>query len=653
MNPHRNRDIEPETDAAAATPSKSQGAESELRSPHTNQIKILFIAANGPQGDLQLDEEQRVIDRAVARRPDHLVLVTKFAVRRDELHLGLLEHRPAVVHFGGHGTRRGLLFRDRAGGLAEVSADAFRSLLEALRDDVRIVVLNACFSAAQAAAISDSTGIAIGMRRPISDPAAIAFSAAFYDALALGRSVRQAFDLGCAAIKAQGMADQADIPDLLVRPGLDASAVRLPPAPRTIPGDAVSGTASQTLRMVFGAALVAAVVLAVLFGLGVLRQNILSEYVVFVVLGGVAAIFTWGFLSAGPGAGETRQGIALRLIGSAITLAAVIAGGLWLAMSQGEFAIKIKFVNGAQRPIAVTGLARLEIGGYTSSVPVTRSDLVAFSQLPRRMDGIPASLTLESPGIALGSPDGKYRLHPDGMYVVEVRPVATPKLSGTVSFTDARMPGGRLSIVGYDCAGDIHDGFFEIPCDGLMAPVKVQVRVPELYVLQVCTRELVLPTLANNDVVLEGCKNAPKLDPPPPRLCIRTPEALIQREAQLVQQYADRNDLGRIVGLFTAGARITDAQTHQTSAPRERYQAELARHRFVEATHGDIRCVSTMDRTAYYTSSSAGRLLDGTSYNNPGSSDHWVLEKQGGCWQIASLTINAAHDGDQRFASRE
>jgi hypothetical protein len=85
------------------------------------------------------------------------------------------------------------------------------------------VIFNACFASAQASAIRRSARVTIGMRARIEDKSAIAFAAALYGALAYGRSVREAFDLGVAALDSH----QRELPELFTRPGVDASRVYL------------------------------------------------------------------------------------------------------------------------------------------------------------------------------------------------------------------------------------------------------------------------------------------------------------------------------------------------------------------------------------------------------------------------------------------
>jgi hypothetical protein len=75
-------------------------------------------------------------------------------------------------------------------------------------------VLNACYSEKQAQAIAQHIDCVIGMSKAIGDAAAISFAAAFYQALGYGRSVKAAFDLGCAQIDLENL-DEQDTPKLL------------------------------------------------------------------------------------------------------------------------------------------------------------------------------------------------------------------------------------------------------------------------------------------------------------------------------------------------------------------------------------------------------------------------------------------------------
>src|SRR5438874_10211252 len=71
------------------------------------KIKILFVSAN-PSGTtpLKLDEEVWEIEAKIraAEHRDSLELITKWAVRPDDLLQSLNQHKPHIVHFSGHGS---------------------------------------------------------------------------------------------------------------------------------------------------------------------------------------------------------------------------------------------------------------------------------------------------------------------------------------------------------------------------------------------------------------------------------------------------------------------------------------------------------------------------------------------------------------------
>ena len=172
------------------------------------KIKILFVSAN-PAGTqpLKLDEEAREIEAKIraADHRDSLELITKWAVRPDDLLQSLNQHRPHIVHFSGHGNpTEEIVLLDTLGKPKPVSKEALVHLFRALKDNIRVVVLNACFSEPQAEAITGEIDCAIGMMREIGDDAAITFAASFYRAIGFGRSIKEAFDQGIAALHLDG-----------------------------------------------------------------------------------------------------------------------------------------------------------------------------------------------------------------------------------------------------------------------------------------------------------------------------------------------------------------------------------------------------------------------------------------------------------------
>src|SRR4051794_15391103 len=191
-----------------------------------DKVKVLFLAAN-PAGTqrLQLDEEIRQITAKVraSEHRDSLELVSRWAVRPDDLLQALLEEKPHVVHFSGHGSSaQELILLDDQGKPKPVSKEAMVHLLRTLKDNIRVVVLNACFSRPQAEALVQTINCTVGMNRAIGDKAAIIFAGSFYRAIGFGRSVKEAFEQGRAALLLEGIPED-QTPELLLRKRVNAA----------------------------------------------------------------------------------------------------------------------------------------------------------------------------------------------------------------------------------------------------------------------------------------------------------------------------------------------------------------------------------------------------------------------------------------------
>lgn len=166
--------------------------------------KILILAANPIKTTkLRLDEEVREIDTGLHRskQRDKFDLQQRWAVRVRDIRQAMLDENPHVVHFSGHGGMEGLMFENQAGKAQFVDIEALAELFELFKDQVECVLLNACYSAPQAEAISRHIPYVIGMSEAIGDRAAIEFAIGFYDALGAGRSIEDAFKFGRNAIR--------------------------------------------------------------------------------------------------------------------------------------------------------------------------------------------------------------------------------------------------------------------------------------------------------------------------------------------------------------------------------------------------------------------------------------------------------------------
>lgn len=200
------------------------------RKENVPMVKILFFASN-PRSTrrLALDEEIRLIQAKIraAEYRDVIVLLPAMAARPDDLLQQLNEHKPQVVHFSGHGSSAGeIILMDEKRRAKPVSATALKKLFTTLKDNIRVVVLNACFTQVQAEGIREVIDCVVGMKTGISDEAAITFAASFYRAIGFGRSVKEAFDQGNVALSLEGIPEE-NTPQLVCRQGVDPSTVFL------------------------------------------------------------------------------------------------------------------------------------------------------------------------------------------------------------------------------------------------------------------------------------------------------------------------------------------------------------------------------------------------------------------------------------------
>jgi hypothetical protein len=177
------------------------------------QTAILFLASDPTdQTRLRIGEEFREIKEKLqlAKERDRFKLeLPQLSARPADISQALLDAQPGVVHFSGHGASEGaLVFENQAGQTHLVEPDALAALFEQFAAQVKCVVLNACFSEIQAKAIARHIDNVIGMNQGIGDKAAIAFSVGFYQALGAGKTVEEAYKLGCVQIGLQGIPER-------------------------------------------------------------------------------------------------------------------------------------------------------------------------------------------------------------------------------------------------------------------------------------------------------------------------------------------------------------------------------------------------------------------------------------------------------------
>ncbi len=168
-------------------------------------IKILFLSADPSDASrLRLQQECRDIEEKLqlAKHRERFVLRPRLSARVGDITQAMFDVEPQIVHFSGHGTSTGALcFENVSGQIQPVESSALAAMFKRFATQVNCVVLNACYSEAQAKAIAEYIPFVIGMKQAIGDPAAIAFAIGFYRALGAGRSIEEAYEFGCVEIQ--------------------------------------------------------------------------------------------------------------------------------------------------------------------------------------------------------------------------------------------------------------------------------------------------------------------------------------------------------------------------------------------------------------------------------------------------------------------
>ncbi|MEG3970153.1 WD40 repeat domain-containing protein [Microcoleus sp. T2B6] len=166
------------------------------------RVKTILILAANPKNTapLRLDQEIREIDEGLRRanKRELYKLEQKWAVRSRDFYRAILDYQPNIVHFCGHGAGEdGIVLEDDTGKMALVQTNALASMFKLFaKKGVECVILNACYSEVQADAISQYVNYVVGMNRSVGDKAAVAFAVAFYDGIAAGYEIEEAYDLG-------------------------------------------------------------------------------------------------------------------------------------------------------------------------------------------------------------------------------------------------------------------------------------------------------------------------------------------------------------------------------------------------------------------------------------------------------------------------
>jgi CHAT domain-containing protein len=189
----------------------------------TEKIRILFLSANPwTTSRILVDEEAREIFERIQEGPfrEWFELHKHTATRAIDLQRLLLMHKPHIVHFSGHGSKKHKIILGGAPGRGKtVDQQGLVEVLALYNCHLRLVLLNACFTKAQARSIAEVIDYSVGTGKGIGDKGGVAFAGAFYRALSFGKSIREAFNSAKAELVLTKMPRTQGI-ELFVRNGI-------------------------------------------------------------------------------------------------------------------------------------------------------------------------------------------------------------------------------------------------------------------------------------------------------------------------------------------------------------------------------------------------------------------------------------------------
>jgi hypothetical protein len=208
-----------------------------------NKIKILYLAANPiDTGHLQLQEEAREFETRIRQglHREAFEVTHYLAVRPPDLLRGLQELQPHVLHFSGHGSfGNEIVFQADNGTSQPIPPNDLAELVQLFQANLKLVLLSCCFGRRQAKALNDVVDFTIGMENPISDSGAVSFSANFYQVLASGGSINQAFNAARLVTNMEGR-KVFGTSDLLIREGANPNEPFINLLPQTTAGSQVA-----------------------------------------------------------------------------------------------------------------------------------------------------------------------------------------------------------------------------------------------------------------------------------------------------------------------------------------------------------------------------------------------------------------------------
>lgn len=188
---------------------KSENVKKEIVKP----INILFMASQTKNtSSIAVDNEFKKIEQIIQESGNQDInLFSAWAVSISDLQESLLRYSPTIVSISSHGLKEGIAFEDDDNNYRIVDAEVLGRLFKFLKGNIICVVLNACLTNDTALEISKHIDYVIGITTEIKDESAIAFSTAFFRAIAFGKDIETAYHLGVLQLDIEKLSDSSKI----------------------------------------------------------------------------------------------------------------------------------------------------------------------------------------------------------------------------------------------------------------------------------------------------------------------------------------------------------------------------------------------------------------------------------------------------------
>lgn len=192
----------------------------------SDKLKLLLLAANSVDTvDSRASDEIQAIARAIEAAPlrEKFVIHKEAGIRVSDIGPLVLKHNPDILHISGHSREtEGLILETDLQRVAKVQCARLKDVLLSAGSNLQLVFYGFCHSADCAKETSTRIDFVLGIEGEISVRSSLAFTPAFYTALASGSSIQEAIAYGKSILSLK-IYSRARAVVLQVRDGADAT----------------------------------------------------------------------------------------------------------------------------------------------------------------------------------------------------------------------------------------------------------------------------------------------------------------------------------------------------------------------------------------------------------------------------------------------